>query len=409
MRILIVTNHFWPEEFRINDAARGLVARGHSVSVLTGIPNYPGGRFFKGYGFFKKRRESYEGIDIFRAPLIPRGSGSGLRLILNYFSYMLSSCLLAPFCFRRKYDLIFVFESSPVTVGFPALVLKSIKRIPILFWVQDLWPETLSATGVIRSVRVLNVVGWIVRIIYKSCDRILIQSKAFLKSVCELYDKPDNIIYFPNSAEEFYRPVNIGADAPERSLMPKGFRVVFAGNIGVAQDFGTILTAAEELKHFTVIHWVIIGDGRRRAWVEEELERRGLEKTVHLLGRHAAETMPRFFSLADALLVTLKKEPIFSYTIPSKIQSYMACAKPIIAALDGEGMRVVKEAGAGITCPPEDPKALAEAVLEMSRLSLLDRESMGKCGRKYFEKEFERNMLLDKLESIMEELAGGRS
>jgi colanic acid biosynthesis glycosyl transferase WcaI len=408
MNILIVTNHFWPEEFRINDVAHGLTGRGHHVSVLTGTPNYPGGKVFKGYGAFNKLRELHKGIAIFRAPLIPRGNGSGFRLILNYFSYSLSSCLLAPFHLRGRYDVIFVFESSPVTIGFPALVLKALKRTPIVFWVQDLWPDTLSATGVVRSKILLKGIGRIVRFIYKGCDRILIQSRTFMKSVVDLYDNPKSIVYFPNSAEEYYRPVMLEADAPERKLMPDGFRVVFAGNIGVAQDFGTILGAAEQLKNYPDIHWIIIGDGRRRAWVEEEREKRGLQKTVHLLGRHPAETMPRFFSLADALLVTLKKEPIFSQTIPSKIQSYLACAKPVIAALEGEGMHVVEEASAGYTCPPEDPAALAEAVVKMSRLSETDRKEMGRRGRKYFESEFERNMLMDRLEIIMKEVAVGR-
>jgi glycosyltransferase involved in cell wall biosynthesis len=186
--------------------------------------------------------------------------------------------------------------------------------------------------------------------------------------------------------------------------MPNGFRVVFAGNIGAAQDFHNILSAAEKLKAKKDIHWVILGDGRMSNWVQAEISKRGLYDTVHLLGRYPAEAMPRFFALSDALLVTLKKEPIFALTIPSKIQSYLACAKPIIAGLEGEGARVVEEAGAGITCPAEDPTELAQAVLKMYRMTSEKRDSMGRRGRKYFEDNFEREKLLDRLTQLITEL-----
>lgn len=404
MDILIVTNHFWPEEFRINDLAIGLKERGHKVSVLTGIPNYPSGNFFPGYGICKKTFEVYRGIEIYRAPLIPRGSGSGLRLAMNYASYVLSACLVAPFKCRGKYDLILVFESSPVTVGLPALMLKKMKNLPIMFWVQDLWPESLSATGVVRSKKILDWVGHLVSFIYAGCDKILIQSRAFAASVERLAPCPQRISYFPNTAEMFYMPLDLDVNAPERRIMPAGFCVMFAGNIGVAQDFDTILGAAERVKKYPDIKWVIIGDGRKREWVEQEVGRRGLTGSVHLLGRHPVEAMPGFFSLADVLLVTLRKEPIFALTIPSKVQSYLACAKPIIAGLDGEGARVIEEAQAGLVCPSEDPDRLAEAVLKMYQLPDEERKTMGQRGRAYFMKEFERTMLLDRMESMMKEL-----
>lgn len=404
MRILIVSQYFWPENFRINDLAVGLVERGHDVTVLTGIPNYPGGAFFPEYGFFKKKREEYKGVRIHRVPLLPRGNGSGPRLALNYLSFAFFASILSPLYCREKFDLIFVFEPSPITVGLPALVLKKIKSIPILFWVQDLWPESLSATGVIRSEKILNSVRKLVCFIYRHCDRILIQSKAFSPSVLRLVSCPDCIHYFPNTAEELYQPVHLEHDASEHEKVTSGFRVMFAGNIGAAQDFGTILEAAERLKDYSEIQWVIIGDGRKRGWVEEEIAKRDLGKTVHLLGRYPIESMPRFFSLAHVLLVTLKDEPIFALTIPSKIQSYLACAKPIIACLNGEGARVVEEASAGLTCPAENHEALAEAVLKMYRLPESIRTDMGNKGREYFLREFERNVLLDRLEEMMKEV-----
>ena len=404
MNILIITQYFWPESFRINDLAVELNEKGHQVTVLTGIPNYPDGHFFQGYGFFKNVRQDYHGVKVMRSPLVPRSKGGGFRLALNYLSFALFASLLAPFFCRGKLDLIFIYEPSPITVCLPALLLKKLKSAPVMFWMQDLWPESLSATGAIRSKKILKMVDMLVRFIYKGCDRILVQSQAFFKPVMRRGGDSSRILYFPNSAEELYQPIVLEKDAPERAIMPEGFCVTFAGNIGAAQDFGTILNAAELLKDHTEINWVIIGNGRMFPWVKSQVIKRNLMQTVHLLGRHSVEAMPRYFSLADALLVTLRKEPIFELTIPSKIQSYLACAKPIIAALDGEGARIIKEADAGLTCPAENPEALAAAVLEMYRMPQSERQAMGTHGRTYFNSHFEHKMLLDQLETWMKEL-----
>jgi len=405
MKILVVTQYFWPEYFRINDLILGLKERGHEVKVLTGVPNYPGGRFFTGYNFSGPLFETFENIPVFRSPLIPRGNGSRIRLVLNYFSFVFFACLLTPFRRLGAIDLIFIYEPSPITVCLPALLLKKLKSAPVMFWMQDLWPESLSATGAIRSEKILKMVDILVRFIYRGCDRILVQSRAFIEPVKRQDGDPNSILYFPNSAEELYQPVMLENDAQERAIMPEGFCVTFAGNIGAAQDFETILNAAERLKDHTEINWVIIGDGRMFTWVQEQVSVRGLKQNVHLIGRYPSEAMPKFFAISNALLVTLKKEPIFSLTIPSKVQSYLACARPIIAALDGEGARVVEDAGAGVTCPAENPQALAKAVLKLYNISEADRKEMGKKGRSYFEKHFEREMLIDRLEGWMKALA----
>ena len=247
MRILIVSQYFWPENFRINDLAVGLVERGHEVTVLTGIPNYPAGNFFPGYGWFRKTRENYKGVRILRVPLLPRGSGSGLRLALNYLSFALSACLLAPFLCRGKFDLIFVCQLSPVTVGLPALLLKKLKKVPILFWILDLWPESLAATGAVRSPRVLAQVEKLVSFIYRGCDKIVVASQGFLPSIFAKGVSVARTDYFPNWYEPEYRTEPAFTGKILSSVLPAGFRVMFAGNIGVAQDFGTILSAAEKL------------------------------------------------------------------------------------------------------------------------------------------------------------------
>ena len=404
MKVLIVTQYFWPEEFRINELTAMMAGKGHQITVLTGIPNYPGGKFFSGYGFTRQKVQNYKGIKVVRVPLIPRGKGGRIMLVLNYFSFALIASLLGPIKCRDVYDVIFVYQLSPITVGLPGIVMKKMKSVPIMFWVQDLWPESLSATGGVHSKTIMKAVEMLVRFIYSHCDRILVQSKSFIDSIMQKGTDRSKIEYFPNSAEVIFDRAAEHVELMDHLEFPEGFRVMFAGNIGAAQDFGTILSAAELLKEHRDIHWVIIGDGRMFSWVAMQVQKRGLTETVHLLGRYPVEAMPRYFSLADALLVTLRKEPIFELTIPSKIQSYLACAKPIIAALDGEGARIIKEADAGLTCPAENPEALAKAVLTLYNMPQSERQIMGTHGRTYFNSHFEHKMLLDRLEIWMEEL-----
>jgi len=404
MRFLIVSQYFWPETFCINELAASLVERGHSVEVLTGIPNYPRGRFFDGYGWFKRRKHVYLGVKIHRVPLIPRGRGGAFRLILNYLSFVLFSCLLGPFVCRGRYDVIFVYEPSPITVGLPALLLKKMRKTPVIFWVQDLWPESISATKAVSSPFILRWVEKLVRYIYNGCDHLLVQSKAFCEPIMRMGIDGKKIGYFPNCAGASFKPVDVEVDAEERGLLPKGFCVMFAGNIGVAQDFPTILAAAERLKAYSDIHIVVLGEGRMSGWVENEIERRGLGRTVHLLGKYPSETMPRFFSLADAMLVTLRKDPIFAMTVPAKVQSYLACGRPIIAALDGEGARILRESGAGVVCEAEQPEQLAEAVLGMYHKTDEERRCMGMRARSYCEANYDGGKLLGILEDIMMKL-----
>ena len=402
MKILIVSQYFWPETFPINDFAKGLKERGHQVTVLTGLPNYPGGRVFSGYGVFRRTREKYNGIDVIRVPLIPRGNGRHLALTLNYLSFAFIAFTMAPFVCRGKYDAIFVYQPSPVTVCLPALVLKMIKKIPVVLWVQDLWPESLSATGMIKSPFLLRVVGRLVSFIYKRCNRILIQSRAFGSSITRMGVTTDKISYFPNSggairdAEE--------AVMPDVTDIPEGFRIMFAGNIGASQDFETILSAAKRLQCHEDIHWLIVGDGRRFSHVKEQIHKLGLEKNMHMLGKYSPEEMPYFFKSADVLLATLKKDSAFSLTIPSKIQAYLAYGKPIIAALDGEGARVVEEASAGVACCAGDPGDLADAVMSMYNQPKERREVMGRSGRDYYKANFDREVLLDQFEAMMAEV-----
>jgi len=404
MRILLVTQYFWPESFPINDIVLGLKDEGHQIEVLTGMPNYPGGRIFHGYSLSSPKHDSFEGVHVGRAPLIPRGNGAGWRLALNFLSLAASGCLLGPRRCPGPFDAILVYQPSPVTIGLPAVRMKRKTGAPILFWVQDLWPETLAATGAVSSRIVLGWVGSMVRYIYRRCDLVLVQSEAFIGSI-ESHGVPrERIKYLPNTAEALYRPVERRRALAEELGLPSGLRIMFAGNIGAAQDFPAILGAATHLKEQKDIHWLIVGDGRQRNWVEQEVEKRGLGGTFHLLGKHPKERMPEFFAHADVMLVTLKPEPIFALTIPSKVQPYMACGKPILAGLDGEGARVIRESGAGIAVPAGDSKELAEGVVAFHRMAEAERQAMGRKSREYFEAQFSRERLLEKLQEWMAEV-----
>lgn len=405
LKVLVVSQYFWPEHFRINDLVIGLQERGHDVTVLAGTPNYPEGRYFVGYGLLRNAMSNYHGAKVWRVPIIPRRRGTKLQLAANYLSFALSASLLGPILCRGKYDVIFTFQMSPVTVGIPAIVLRWLKHAPMILWVQDLWPDSLTATGAIKSSLLIHLVGNCVRMIYKRSNLILVQSQAFLQSVQSYGADPTRIRYFPNTAEAFYRPVEIGSNAPERGEMPEGFCIMFAGNIGLAQDFGTILRAAVRLRDYPDIKWVVAGDGSQRGWVEEQIKKLGLQTQVYLIGRHAPHEMPRYFALADALLVTLKRDPIFEVTIPSKVQSYLACGRPVLAALDGEGARILQEAKAGFTVPAEAFDALADAVLRLYRMSAEGRTQLGRNARSYFLQHFERENLLGSLIDWMRDLS----
>ena len=402
MRILVVSQYFWPENFRVNDLVREWVQRGHQVTVLTGIPNYPAGKVFDAYQDNPGAFTEFEGAQVLRVPMLPRGTG-GLRLMLNYLSFVVGASGFGPWRLRGKpADVIFVFEPSPVTVGLPAVWLGKIKKAPVVFWALDLWPETLAAIGVVRSPRLLAWVGRMVRLIYNRCTLVLGQSRGFLSNIALYCDDKAKIRYFPSWAEEVFTDISV-QPAPEVPEWADGFTVVFAGNIGEAQDMPAVLDAAQRLKDNASIRWIIVGDGRKSDWLRSEVARRGLDEQVLLPGRFQVERMPSFYAHADALLVSLKRDPVFSMTIPGKVQSYLMAGIPLLGMLDGEGAAVIREANAGLTCDAGDGSGLAQAVLTLMAMPQEKRKQMGLNGRKYSQQEFGRAHLMDRLEALMAE------
>lgn len=408
MRILIVSQYFWPENFRINELATDLLARGHEVTILTGVPNYPAGQVFPEYRQDPRAFLEYGGATIFRVPIVSRGR-SRLRLALNYLSFVVLGSIVGPWKLRNvKVDAIFVFLVSPITAALPALLIGRLKKAPVALWILDLWPDTLSAVGAVRSKLVLGWVGRLVSFIYKRSQRILVQSRAFISNVVRYGGDPATVRYFPGWAEQVFDSPPISSSASGVDPGDGKFKILFAGNIGEAQDFPSILKAIQTLRDRTDIRWIIIGDGRAKPYVQKEVEERGLGEVVTLLERRPIELMPPLFSAADALLVSLKPDPIFSKTIPGKVQSYLAAGVPILAMLDGEGARVIAEAEAGFASPAGDGSALAGQVVRLLNTPPSERAVMGARGRAYAAREFNRHRLVSRLEQELAELAGDR-
>jgi glycosyltransferase involved in cell wall biosynthesis len=397
VRVLVVSQYFWPEGFRINEVVRTLAERGVDVDVLTGKPNYPEGAIFEGYRAWGTQKENWSGATVFRVPLYPRGARGALRLVLSYLSFVVMGTLLGPWLLRRRsYDVVFVYGLSPILLTIPAIFLSWLKRKRLVVWVQDLWPESLAATGYIRSPRILAAVGRVVRWIYGCTDLLLVQSRAFQAPVAAMAPgKP--VVYYPNSVDASFAELpDLDVVLPPVAAMDAGFPVLFAGNVGAGQAVDVIVGAAELLKAYPEIQFVVFGQGSSWAWMREQAQARGLDN-LHLPGRFPVNVMPGVMQKASALLVTLADEPIFSLTVPNKVQAYMAAGRPILACLNGEGARIVEEAGAGFCVPAGNAQALAQAVLRLYRMPARQRAEMGFNGRRYFEANFDHEKLVDEL------------
>lgn len=402
MKILVLSQYFWPEVFIVNDVVRKLSERGHEVVVATGKPNYPEGEVFPGYTAGGVKRERFnDGVEVVRVPLLPRGRGGARKLVLNYLSFVLTGLLYLPWLLRgRKFDVIFVFAPSPITQVVPAILLKWLKRTHLAVWVQDLWPESLAATGFIRDVRLLRMVGWMVRAIYKCCDTLLLQSRAFMDPVAK-YSSRRKFFYYPNS-------ISLAVESDSGSLVPEDllneldmhFSIVFAGNIGTAQAVETLVEAAQLLMDYSDVKLVLVGSGSRLEWVREQKELLGLDNLL-IAGRFPMEAMPQIFDRSAALLVSLRDDETFAYTIPSKVQAYLAAGKPVIASLRGEGARVIEEARAGKSCEPENATALAATILDLRSLSVDERDALGAAGKAYFNEHFDMDRQVDRLLEIL--------
>lgn len=399
MRILLVTQYFYPENFKSNDIAFELAKKGYDVTVLTGIPNYPDGKFYKGYGIFKNRIQKINGVKVKRALLFSRGNGSKISLALNYLSWTFFASIWAFFLsFIYKYDAIIVHEPSPITQGIPAIIVKKIQKIPMYFWVLDLWPESLISIGGVKNFFIISFFEKMVVWIYNNSDKILISSQGFKTSILEKGDYENKLIYFPNWAEDLFNNQKVDYVLPE---IPDGFIIMFAGNIGEAQDFDNIMETALLLKDHNEIQFVFVGDGRKKKWVDDFVIAHNLYTTVHVLGRFPIEMMPIFFGKADVMLLSLKDELIFNLTVPAKLQAYMAAGKPVVAMLNGEGANVVNEAECGFSTTAGNSHELAMLIMKMFALPKEELVRMGKNAKCYFDDNFSLDKSMNSLINII--------
>lgn len=393
MRCLIITNHFYPESFRVNDVAFELSRTGHDVTVLTAIPDYPQGKFHTGYGYVRKRRETLKGVKVIRAAVIPRGKGGKLGLALNYLSVIISFALNGIWlAFTRRFDYIFVHDTSPAFIMIPAVMIKKVQKIPLDLWILDMWPESLIAGG-IKNAKVHGIIQCMMDSFYKSCNLIHISSRGFREMLLKRNVPNELIRYLPNwNDADLHSSLNVAIPK-----MPTGFIIMFAGNLGEAQNLENVLAAANKLKECLDIHWVFVGDGRKRPWMENYVKANELSATVHLLGRYPIETMPLFFKKADIMLVSLSDSPVFNMTLPAKVQAYMANAKPILAMLNGEGQDIVNEAACGFCVDANDIDEMAKSVKHIAALSKEKMKDLGQRGYQFYISNFQKEKCIGEI------------
>lgn len=398
LRILIVSQHYWPESFRINSFAEALIAEGADVTVLTGQPNYPAGRVFRGYHWYKAGLERHaSGYTIARVPLIPRGKGGALRLALNYMSFLVAGSVLGPWLLRgRRFDVLFVYGTSPVLQVAIGFAIRRFKKAKVALWVQDLWPHALAATGYVTGKIALGVVQRLVAALYRSSDLILAQSKGFEAEIRPVAGSTP-VEYFPN-------PGDTGSDGKFFPKTTETFDIVFAGNLGRAQALHCVVEAAAILKERADIRILLYGSGAMQSWIEEQVSKRGLGNLI-LAGRVSSEEMTGVFEKASAALLTLVDDGMVGKTIPSKLQSYLGAGLPVICAGGEEANRIVEEAEAGMTCRPGDPAALAAAILAMREARPDALLSMRKSASSYYIEHFEPRRLAATLLARLKKLA----
>ena len=403
--ILVISQYFYPENFRINDICKEWVKRGYKVTVLTGIPNYPQGSFYKGYSWFRGKRENYEGIDIIRIPLIPRGHNA-LMLMLNYISFVISGWFWKIFT-RLKADRVFIFEVSPMTQALLGVWYAKQHKIPCFIYVQDLWPENVEIVTGLHNKHILGAIDRMVDSIYRKCNKIYATSPSFVKRLEERESVYANgkskVKYWPQYAEEFYCPVE-KEKLPDLFIEDERFHIIFTGNIGYAQGLDILPKAAQILKdRGKECCFLLVGDGRYCEKLKEEIREGRVEEMFQMLGRKPAEEIPKYLAYGDVAFISFADNELFQMTIPAKLQSYLACGMPILAAAGGETARIIQEAGCGICSKLGDSEALADAIVRFMGLSAEDRNKMREVARDYSAKYFAKDILMDKMD---EEIQG---
>lgn len=396
-KVLVVCQHFWPEAFRINDICEYLTERDCEIDVLCGIPNYPKGKFFDGYSYSKNRKQEHKDMHIRRALEIPRGKNTNIRIFLNYISFPISSLFHIPRLLTKKYDKIFIYQLSPVMMSIAGIIVGKIKRTEITMYVLDLWPENLYSVLTVKNKLLRSITKKVSHWHYKKVDKIVVLSEKMKKQIMNITGLPEEkVILIPQCCEKVYEK---DVDDKELKTRFKGFNIVYAGNISPAQSFETVIGAAKKIKKDGIkdIKFIIVGDGMSRKWLEETVEKEGLKDIFFFEGFKPMADIPKYHTFADALLGCLVKSDLLEATIPAKVMSYFAAGRPMLLAMDGEVQKLVNDVGCGFASNTEDSTALYKNIIKLYHTPKSECDIMGKKGREYHFKYFERNMNLDKL------------
>ena len=396
--ILLVTQYFYPENFKGNDVAFELSDRGYEVEVLTGIPNYPEGKYPKGYGIFRKRIETIGGVKVYRVFQIPRGKGF-LGLSLNYCSFVLSSVLWVMFFFgfKKRYDAILFQQLSPATTCIPAVFLSKIKKTPLYTWVLDIWPDSVTSTLGNKGKIIEPVINHLVNWMYRASNKLLITSKGMAELINRDADYSHKIIYYPNWSDDLKKmPIE---EIPE---LPDGYRIMMAGNIADGLGIDSLVALLYEMNDTPEAKFIFVGGGNLQKQMEDECKRERLNN-VYFMGKQPYSKMPAFYAKADAMLLTLKPTtlPHLDVTVPARLQGYMAGGKPVLAMIGKGASELINEADCGYAVPAGDYKSLAHYIKTFVLNNKYEFAIKGKNGRCFYESHFKKVDCISTLEKIM--------
>tara|TARA_B100000212_G_scaffold342512_1_gene330122 strand:- start:1357 stop:2607 length:1251 start_codon:yes stop_codon:yes gene_type:complete len=403
LNILLVTQYFHPEPFFANTfLVKALISKGHSVEVLTSLPNYPNGKFYVGYKNGLPRKETIFDAVVHRVLTFPRGENN-ISLAINYLVFAIFASIKALTGSFKRPDIIFLTQFSPIYMALAAIALKKRFSVPLVYWVQDIWPESVISTLNIRNKLICKFLTSSSSILYKKADFLLVQNAAMINMIERFGIASELIDILPNTVSSDYRPINPKKEFKYAHLFPlTGFKIMFAGNIGKAQGFDTLLKAALKLSKIGIeVHWIIAGNGSDLKRLKFEVSRLELKHLFHFIGSHPQEEMSFYFAHADAMLVMLKKNKIFSMTVPCKLQGYFAAGKPVLGSIDGETARIIEESGSGYASPAEDPESLVEIIKKMINDFIDKRTLYEKASLNYFKNNYSEEFVARKLENIL--------
>lgn len=395
-RILFISQYFYPENFKGNDLVFELQQRGYNIDVITAKPNYPQGHFYKGYGFFKRNFEIINNVNIYRLPIISRGKGGQVRLFLNYVSFYFSCYFFYLIIGRKlKYDVIITQQLSPMTSSLPAIWFKKLNKARLITWTLDLWPESVIATTRLKKGIIIKWLERLAKSLYNSSDVVLVSSKSFKESISFKISNCEKIVFFPNWADKIFEENIKKREFPK---LPEGFNIVFAGNLGEAQDLTNVIKCIKVFKNSLTVNFIFVGSGR----FELELRKETMNfDNVFIYPQHSVEFMPSLYENSSIMLLSLKGGESISNTVPAKLQTYMSSGKPVVAMINGEANDVIKESNCGLVTNAGNFKKLAEYIEVLSKMNSVELDRLGKNGQEYYQKHYSRKLALSKIEAII--------